>query len=105
MLAFIVWQIWSVVGAQLNDIGFNFNESQLFTLAAIPRLVGATCRFIYTFAFVKFGGRYWTVFSTRILLLPALEVGIAVQNPDTPYWVMLLLAALCGLGGISACEY
>jgi MFS transporter, NNP family, nitrate/nitrite transporter len=36
MLAFIVWQIWSVVGAQLNDIGFNFNESQLFTLAAIP---------------------------------------------------------------------
>ncbi|MBE2928291.1 NarK family nitrate/nitrite MFS transporter [Anoxybacillus flavithermus] len=99
MLAFIVWQIWSVVAVRLNDIGFNFTESQLFTLAAIPGLVGATCRFIYTFAVGKFGGRNWTVFSTGILLLPALGVGIAVQNPDTPYWVMLLLAALCGLGG------
>ncbi|MCZ0756401.1 NarK family nitrate/nitrite MFS transporter [Anoxybacillus sp. J5B_2022] len=99
MLAFIVWQIWSVVAARLNDIGFHFTQSQLFTLAAVPGLVGATLRFVYTFAVGTFGGRNWTVFSTGILLIPAIGVGMAVQNPDTPYWVMLLLAALCGLGG------
>lgn len=99
MLAFIVWQIWSVVAVRLNDIGFAFTEEQLFTLAAIPGLVGATLRFIYTFGVGKFGGRNWTVFSTGILAIPAIGIGFAVQNPDTPFSIMLLLAALCGLGG------
>ncbi|WP_442593965.1 MFS transporter [Neobacillus sp. D3-1R] len=99
MMAFIVWQIWSVVAVRLNDIGFQFTEEQLFSLAAIPGLVGATMRFIYTFGVGKFGGRNWTVFSTAILAIPATGIGIAVQNPDTPYGIMLLLAALCGLGG------
>lgn len=99
MMAFIVWQIWSVVAVRLNDVGFSFSEEQLFTLAAIPGLVGATLRFIYTFGVGKFGGRNWTVFSTGILLIPSIGIGIAVQNPDTPFAVMLLLAALCGLGG------
>ncbi|WP_147533062.1 MFS transporter [Bacillus marasmi] len=99
MMAFIVWQIWSVVASRLNDIGFSFTDNQLFTLAAIPGLVGATMRFFYTFGVGKFGGRNWTVFSTIILLIPAIGIGIAVQNPDTPYSIMLLLAGLCGLGG------
>lgn len=99
MLAFIVWQIWSVVAVRLNDIGFQFTEEQLFTLAAIPGLVGATMRFVYTFGVGKFGGRNWTVISTAVLAIPATGIGFAVQNPDTPYSIMLLLAALCGLGG------
>lgn len=99
MLAFIVWQIWSVVAVRLNDVGFQFTPDQLFTLAAIPGLVGATLRFVYTFAVGIVGGRNWTVISTALLLIPSLGIGIAVQNPDTPYSVMLLLAALCGLGG------
>ncbi|MDT8861045.1 NarK family nitrate/nitrite MFS transporter [Alkalihalobacillus sp. MEB130] len=99
MLAFIVWQIWSVVAVRLNDIGFAFTDEQLFTLAAVPGLVGASLRFVYTFAVGKFGGRNWVVFSTGVLLIPTLGIGFAVQNPDTPYWVMLTLAALCGLGG------
>ena len=99
MLAFIVWQIWSVVAVRLNDIGFHFTEEQLFTLAAIPGLVGATLRFVYTFAAGSFGGKNWTVISTAVLAIPAIGIGFAVQNPDTPYTIMLLLAALCGLGG------
>lgn len=99
MLAFIVWQIWSVVAIRLNDIGFHFTEEQLFTLAAIPGLVGATLRFVYTFAVGTMGGKTWTVISTAILAIPAIGIGFAVQNPDTPFSVMLLLAALCGLGG------
>ncbi|MDQ6599224.1 NarK family nitrate/nitrite MFS transporter [Bacillus salipaludis] len=99
MLAFIVWQIWSVVAVRLNDIGFHYTEEQLFTLAAIPGLVGATLRFVYTFAVGIFGGKNWTVISTAILAIPAIGIGFAVQNPDTPFSIMLLLAALCGLGG------
>ena len=99
MLAFIVWQIWSVVAVRLNDIGFHFSEEQLFTLAAIPGLVGATLRFVYTFAVGTIGGKNWTVISTAVLAIPAIGIGFAVQNPDTPFSVMLLLAALCGLGG------
>lgn len=99
MLAFIVWQIWSVVAVRLNDIGFQFTEAQLFTLAATPGLVGATMRFVYTFAVGKFGGRNWIVFSTAILAFPTIGIGFAVQNPDTPYWIMVTLAALCGVGG------
>ncbi|MDQ0197767.1 NarK family nitrate/nitrite MFS transporter [Neobacillus ginsengisoli] len=99
MLAFIVWQIWSVVAVRLNDIGFHFTDEQLFTLAAIPGLVGATLRFIYTFAVGSIGGKNWTVISTAILAIPAIGIGFAVQNPSTPFSIMLLLAALCGLGG------
>lgn len=99
MMAFIVWQIWSVVAVRLNDVGFNFTPEQLFTLAAMPGLVGATLRFFYTFAVGTFGGRNWTVISTAVLAIPAVGIGMAVQNPDTPYSIMLLLAALCGLGG------
>lgn len=99
MLAFIVWQIWSVVAVRLNDIGFHFTDEQLFTLAAIPGLVGATLRFVYTFAGGSIGGKNWTVISTAILAIPAIGIGFAVQNPHTSYSIMLLLAALCGLGG------
>ena len=46
-----------------------------------------------------FGGRRWTAISTASLLIPAVGIGFAVQNPSTPYWVFLLLALLCGFGG------
>ena len=46
-----------------------------------------------------FGGRLWTTLSTWSLLIPALGIGFAVQNPATPYWVFLALALLCGFGG------
>ncbi|SDZ01553.1 MFS transporter, NNP family, nitrate/nitrite transporter [Evansella caseinilytica] len=99
LLAFAVWQIWSVVAASLNDVGFNFTSAQLFTLAALPGLSGATLRIFYTFVVPIFGGRNWTVFSTATLLIPAVGIGIAVQNPETSFTTMAILAALCGLGG------
>ncbi|MCR6111399.1 NarK family nitrate/nitrite MFS transporter [Bacillus sp. A301a_S52] len=98
-LAFAVWQIWSVMATNLNDIGFNYTESELFLLTALPGLTGATLRIIYTFLVPIFGGRNWTVISTASLLVPAVGIGFAVQNPETPFWIMALLAALCGFGG------
>lgn len=99
ILAFIVWQIWSVVAVRLNDVGFNLSKNQLFTLAALPGLSGATLRLVYTFMPGLVGGKNWTVISTTVLLIPTIGIGFAVQNPETPYYVLVILAALCGLGG------
>lgn len=99
ILAFIVWQIWSVTAVRLNDVGFQFTQNELFTLAALPGLVGATLRIFFTFMPGIIGGRNWTVISTVLLLLPAIGIGIAVQNPGTSFLTMALLAALCGIGG------
>ncbi|WP_302466796.1 nitrate/nitrite transporter [Teichococcus wenyumeiae] len=99
LLSFAVWMVWSVVVAKLPAVGFNFTTDQLFWLAALPGLSGATFRIFYTFMPPIFGGRLWTTLSTWSLILPALGIGFAVQNPTTPYWVFLLLALLCGFGG------
>ncbi|WP_304335204.1 NarK family nitrate/nitrite MFS transporter [Conchiformibius steedae] len=99
LLAFAIWQVWSVAVVNLPNIGFKYTENQLFWLAAVPALSGATLRIFYSFMVPVFGGRKWTALSTASLLLPALGLGFAVQNPDTGYGTMLLLALLCGFGG------
>ena len=99
LLAFAVWMVWSTVIVRLNAIGFNFGTDQLFWLTALPALSGATLRVFYSFMVPVFGGRRWTAISTASLLLPAIWMGIAVQNPDTPYSVFVLIALLCGFGG------
>jgi len=99
LLAFAVWMVWSVVIARLPLIGFDFTQDQLFWLAALPALSGATLRIFYSFMVPIFGGRLWTTLSTASLLIPALGIGYAVQNPDTPYLIFVVLALLCGFGG------
>lgn len=98
-LAFAVWMVWSVVVVKLPAVGFKYSTNQLFWLASLPALCGATLRIFYAFAVPIFGGRRWTAISTASLLAPALGIGFAVQNPATPYEVMVVLALLCGLGG------
>ena len=98
-LAFAVWQLWSVVAVNLNTLGFKFTTNQLFWLAAAPALSGATLRVFYSFMVPIFGGRRWTAISTASLLIPAIGIGVAVQDPTTSYPTMLVLALLCGLGG------
>jgi NNP family nitrate/nitrite transporter-like MFS transporter len=99
LLSFAVWMVWSVVVARLPAIGFDFSTDQLFWLAALPGLSGATLRIFYAFLVPIFGGRLWTTLSTASLLIPAFGIGYAVQNPETPYLIFLILALLCGLGG------
>ena len=99
LLSFAVWMVWSVVVARLPAIGFAFTTDQLFWLAALPGLSGATLRIFYAFLVPIFGGRLWTTLSTASLLIPAFGIGYAVRNPDTPYLIFLVLSLLCGLGG------
>lgn len=98
-LAFAVWMVWSTVTVRLNAIGFNFTTDQLFWLAALPGLSGATLRAFYSFMVPIFGGRKWTTMATASLLIPATWMGFAVQNPETPYSVFVIIALLCGFGG------
>jgi NNP family nitrate/nitrite transporter-like MFS transporter len=98
-LAFAVWMVWSVVAVKLPSVGFRFTTNQLFWLAALPGLSGATLRIFYAFAVPVFGGRRWTALSTASLLVPALGLGFAVRDPGTSYETFLVLALLSGLGG------
>nr|WP_281363202.1 MFS transporter [Nocardioides perillae] len=98
-MGFSVWLIWSVSAALLVASGFDFSAQQLFVLVAAPNLVGALIRLPYSFAVARFGGRNWTVTSALLLLVPTLLFVWAVQDPTTPYWAFLLIAATAGLGG------
>lgn len=98
-LGFIIWQLWSIVVVMLPGAGFTLSSSELFWLISLPSLVGATLRFPYTFLVALVGGRNWTMISAALLLIPAVLLGVAVSNPDTPFGVLLLVAALGGVGG------
>jgi len=80
LLAFAVWMVWSMVVVKLPDIGFKYTPNQLFWLAAVPALSGATLRIFYSFMVPVFGGRRWTAISTASLLIPAIGIGLAVQK-------------------------
>ncbi|GAB6879102.1 NarK family nitrate/nitrite MFS transporter [Halorubrum gandharaense] len=98
-LGFAVWTVWSVVVVYLPDAGFTYTDSELFLLTALPPLAGATGRVLYSFVVPIFGGRRWNTLATATLLIPALGLGFAVQNPETPFAVMAVLAATAGFGG------
>ncbi|MFI7422698.1 MFS transporter [Nonomuraea sp. NPDC049684] len=96
-LGFTVWTLWSVVATRMG--AYDFSTDQLFWLVALPNLVGAVLRVPYTFGPGRFGGRDFTVASAALLLVPAVLLGVAVNDPGTPYWLFLVIAALAGVGG------
>ncbi|MER5997588.1 MFS transporter [Nonomuraea angiospora] len=96
-LGFTVWTLWSIVATKMGV--YKFSTDQLFWLVALPNLVGSVLRVPYTFGPAKFGGRNFTVVSAALLLIPAVLLGVAVGNPETPYWLFLVIAALAGVGG------
>ena len=98
-IGFSVWLIWSIVATKLPAAGFHYTTDQLFQLVAIPGLIGSLMRFPYTFAVTTFGGRNWTIFSASVLLIPTLALAYFVSHPETPFWLMLLVASTAGLGG------
>jgi len=98
-IGFSVWLIWSIVATKLPQAGFHYSTDELFQLVALPGLIGSLMRFPYTFAVTTFGGRNWTIFSAAVLFIPTLSLAYFVSHPETPFWVMLLVASTAGLGG------
>lgn len=99
MMAFAAWFMVSALVVRLPQVGFLFTPSQLFWLAAMPGLAGGTLRLVHMFLTPMFGTRHVVSLSTLSLLLPLLGWFFAVQDLSTPYWVLLALAFLAGLGG------
>src|SRR5579862_7777399 len=98
-IGFSVWLIWSIVATKLPAAGFHYSTDELFQLVAIPGLIGSLMRFPYTFAVTTFGGRNWTIFSASVLFIPTFGLAYFVSQPETPFWLMLLVASTAGLGG------
>jgi MFS transporter, NNP family, nitrate/nitrite transporter len=118
LLAFAVWLYWGMVAKFIQKVHFadtslfdftfmNGGEAYsgdayralLFTLPAVAGLAGATLRIPNSFMISICGGRNVKFMTTLLLLLPALGAGIGLQNPDTPFLLFILLAAMSGVGG------
>lgn len=99
LCGFAVWLYWGIITVQMINLGFAFEKSELFTLAAIAGLTGATLRIPSTFFIRIAGGRNTIFFTTALLMIPAVLTGLALQNPDTPLWWFQVLAFLSGIGG------
>jgi MFS transporter, NNP family, nitrate/nitrite transporter len=98
-LGFSIWLVWSIVVVKLPAAGFHYSTDQLFQLVALPGLIGSLVRFPYGFAPAIFGGRNWTIVSAAALFIPTLSLAYFVTQPETPFWLMLIVAGSAGLGG------
>ena len=118
LCGFSVWLYWGMLAKFIqkahfsNPELFNFTfmndgmpfagdayRNLLFTLPAVAGLVGATLRIPNSFMIAICGGRNVKFMTTLLLMLPALGAGIALQNPETPFLIYILLAGLSGVGG------
>ncbi|MEQ8762857.1 MAG: antiporter [Planctomycetota bacterium] len=99
LVAFAVWLSWSIITVQMRNLGFPFTDGELFTLQSIAGLTGATLRIPNSFMIAIGGGRNVIAVTTGLLLLPAVGLGVALQDPATPILVFYVLAALSGIGG------
>ena len=96
---FAIWLIWSIVVTKLPQAGFHYTTDQLFTLVAMPGLMGSLARFPYGFMPAIVGGRNWTVIATLLLFITVLSLAYFVTQPETPFWLMLIVTATAGFGG------
>ena len=99
LCGFAVWLYWGIITIQMLNLGFPIAKSELFTLAGIAGLTGATLRIPSTFFIRLGGGRNTIFFTTALLMIPAIGTGFALQDMNTPLWQFQLLAFLSGLGG------
>lgn len=99
LCGFAVWLMWGIITVQMANAGFPFTPDQLFSIAAISGLSGATLRIPASFFIRLCGGRNTVWLTTALLMVPAAGTGIALQSLETPLWVFQLMALLSGIGG------
>ena len=99
VLSFSTWFLMSAIVVKLPNVGFNYTDMQLFWLAAMPGLAGGTLRILNAFLIPVFGTRHVITISVILKLFPVIGIGLAVLNPETPFWLFMILALSAGLGG------
>lgn len=98
-MSFAVWFVVSALVVRLPAIGFDLTIGQLFWLAAMPGLAGGSLRLIHTFLVPIYGTRHVVSISSGLLLIPLFGWFVAIKDPTTPFWILMILAFLSGLGG------
>ena len=99
IFSFATWFVMSAVAVRLPAIGFQFDQMQLFWLAAMPGLSGGTFRIIHAFIIPIFGTRLTITVATFLKIIPMVWLGFAILDPATPYWQFMIISILCGFGG------
>lgn len=99
IIGFATWYLVSAIAPQLNQIDFDLTRSQLYWLTAIPGLACGIFRLIFMFLPPILGTRKLVFSSSLLFIIPMLGWFFAVQDSSTPYWWLMTLAFLSGIGG------
>ena len=105
ILGFCVWFLPSAIAPKLTLLGFNLSASQLYWLTALPGLAAGLLRLVYMFLPPLIGTRKMVGITSLLFVIPMLGWFYVVQDNTTPYWVLLTLAFMCGIGSGSFSGY
>ena len=83
LCGFAIWLMWGIITVQMTNLGFPFKPNELFTLAAISGLAGATLRIPASFFIRIAGGRNTIFLTTALLIIPGIGTGLALQDSKT----------------------
>ncbi|XVX19028.1 MFS transporter [Actinomycetota bacterium] len=98
-LAFVAWFLPSAIIPKLNSLGYEFTKSQLYWMAAMPGLAAGLLRLVWMVLPPMMGTRKMVSLTTLLLIASTLGWGVRVQQPTAPYWELMVLAFLAGIGG------
>jgi NNP family nitrate/nitrite transporter-like MFS transporter len=98
-LCFASWFLASAIAPKLTNLGFPLSTDQLYWLTALPGLAGGLMRIGWMVLPPIMGTRKMVALTTALLLIPVIGWAVAVQEPTTPYWQLLGLSFLSGIGG------
>ena len=98
-LAFVAWFLPSAIIPKLNALGYTFSDSQLYWMAAMPGLSAGLFRLGWMTLPPIIGTRKMVSLTTLLLIASTLGWGVRVQSPTAPYWELMVLAFLAGIGG------
>ena len=98
-LAFVAWFLPSAIIPKLNALGYEFTKSQLYWMAAMPGLAAGLMRLCWMVLPPILGTRKMVSLTTLLLIASTLGWGVRVQSPTAPYWELMVLAFLAGIGG------
>jgi NNP family nitrate/nitrite transporter-like MFS transporter len=98
-LAFVAWFLPSAIIPKLNPLGYHFSKDQLYWMAAMPGLAAGLFRLVWMVLPPIMGTRRMVSLTSLLLIASTLGWGVRVQQPTAPYWELMVLAFLAGIGG------
>ncbi len=99
VMCFVAWFLPSALIPKLNAVGYTFTKDQLYWMAAMPGLSGGLLRIIWMVLPPMIGTRKMVALTSILLVAPILGWGVRIQSPTAPYWELMVLAFLAGIGG------